>query len=75
MTIPVLVLTGLLCSLAFYKAFAFQFLFPQAIIDTFPFVDWSNEDRVWLEANLKVYSGALACLCCRVCGYSVNNTW
>ena len=60
LTIPVVIIAGLLCSLALYKAFAFQFPFPEKIINAFAFADWVNEARAWLEANLKVYTRAIA---------------
>ena len=51
---------GLLVSLAVYFSAANKFPFPQAIIDAFPFADWVNEAQTWLEANLKVYTRAIA---------------
>ena len=53
-------LAGLLLSLAVYAAAANLFEFPQRIIDSFPFADKVNEARDWLEANLKVYTRAIA---------------
>ena len=47
-------------SLAIYSIAANKFPFPQSVIDAFPFADWVNEGRVWLEANLKVYTRAIA---------------
>jgi len=38
----------------------YKFPFPQFIIDAFPFADWVNEGRTWLEANLKTYTRAIA---------------
>jgi len=49
-----------LLSLAVYAAAANLFEFPQRIIDSFPFADKVNEARDWLEANLKVYTRAIA---------------
>jgi len=37
-----------------------KFPFPQFIIDAFPFADWVNEGRSWLEANVKTYTRAVA---------------
>ncbi len=34
--------------------------FPQSIIDAFPFADKVNEAQRWLEANVKVYTRAIA---------------
>jgi len=60
LTIPVFVIIGLIISAAVYHIFANRFPFPQTIIDNFPFVDKVNEGRVWLEANLKTYTRAIA---------------
>jgi len=60
LTIPVFTIIGLLVSLAVYFIAANKFPFPQFIIDAFPFADWVNEARTWLEANLKVYTRAIA---------------
>ena len=60
LTIPFFIIAGTLLSLAVYSITAYQFPFPQAIIDAFPFADWVNEGRVWLEANLKTYTRAIA---------------
>ena len=60
LTIPVFTILGLLLSIAVYFAAANKFPFPQTIIDAFPFADWVNEARTWLEANLKVYTRAIA---------------
>ena len=46
--------------MAVYSVTAYQFPFPQTIIDAFPFADWVNEGRTWLEANLKVHTRAIA---------------
>lgn len=55
-----IVLAGLLISLAVYALAANVFTFPQSIIDAFPFAEKVNEARDWLEANLKVYTRAIA---------------
>ena len=47
-------------SLVVYSVLGYKFPFPQFIIDAFPFADWVNEGRTWLEANLKVYTRAIA---------------
>jgi len=47
-------------SLAVYAVLGYKFPFPQFIIDAFPFADWVNEGRTWLEANLKTYTRAIA---------------
>jgi len=47
-------------SLAVYSVAGNTFTFPQAIIDAFPFADWVNDGREWLEANVKVYTRAIA---------------
>ena len=60
LTLMVVVACGILLSLAVYSAVGHQIKFPQAIIDAFPFADWVNEARVWLEANLRVYTRAMA---------------
>ena len=60
LTIMVFVVCGILISLAVYSAVGNQIKFPQAIIDAFPFADWVNEGRVWLEANFRVYTRAMA---------------
>ena len=43
-----------------YFITANKFPFPQPVIDAFSFADWINDGRVWLEANLKVYTRAIA---------------
>lgn len=53
-------LIGLSVSLAVYSLAAFKFPFPQPVIDAFPFADWINNGQDWLEANLKVYTRAIA---------------
>lgn len=60
LTIPAFILIGLLVSLLVYRTTANTFIFPQAIINAFPFADWINEGRVWLENNIKVYTRAVA---------------
>ncbi len=60
LTIPVFMLLGLLVSLAVYSVAAYQFPFPKTIIEAFPFADWVNEAQSWLEANIKVYTRAIA---------------
>ncbi len=47
-------------SLLVYKATSNTFTFPQFIINAFPFADWINEGQLWLEANIKVYTRAVA---------------
>ncbi len=60
LTIPVFIAIGVLISLAVYSLAANRFPFPQMVIDAFPFADWINDGRVWLEANLKTYTRAVA---------------
>ncbi len=60
LTIPVFIVIGVLVSLAVYSLAANRFPFPQMVIDAFPFADWINDGRVWLEANLKTYTRAVA---------------
>ena len=60
LTIPVFIIIGIIISLAVYALLANRFPFPQPIIDAFPFADWVNEGRTWLEANLKTYTRAIA---------------
>ncbi len=60
LTIPVFIVVGTIVSLAIYAVAANRFPFPQTVIDGFTFADWINEGRVWLEANLKTYTRAIA---------------
>ena len=60
LTTPAFIVFGLIVSLLMYRISANSFNFPQAVIDSFPFADWINEGRVWLEANVKVYTRAVA---------------
>ena len=60
LTILSFTILGLLASLAMYFIAANKFPFPQSIIDAFPFVDWINDARTWLEANFKTYTRAVA---------------
>jgi glycine betaine/proline transport system permease protein len=50
---------GLILSLAVYALLGHKTAFPQAVIDAFPFVEWINEGRSWLEANLRSYTRAV----------------
>ena len=60
LTIAFFSVVGVLVSLGMYSIAANKFPFPQSVIDAFPFADWINEGRVWLEANLKTYTRAIA---------------
>ena len=55
-----LVLVGLLISLAVYAAAANSFVFPQRIIEAFPFADQVNQSQKWLEVNFKETTRAMA---------------
>lgn len=58
--LPMYMFIGLLVTLAVYFIAANRFPFPQSIIEAFPFADWINQGQDWLEANLKVYTRAIA---------------
>ena len=60
LTIAFFSILGLLVSLAVYFVAANKFPFPQFVIDSFPFADWVNEGRSWLEANIKTHTRAVA---------------
>ena len=51
---------GLILSLLVYQFAANTSVFPQSIIDSFPFVEWVNDGQKWMEANVKHITRAAA---------------
>ena len=59
-SVLVLSLLGIVVSIAVYHASANTFSFPERIINAFPFEQWVNDGKAWLEINFKTYTRAIA---------------